>query len=86
MATELKPATFTDWPNSATTDGGVIERVFWEVETGQEVAGPDWHGLMERLVGPEREAWKTWAEKTAFGYRLPPPEPDEADQTIGDVP
>lgn len=53
------------------TDGGVIERVFWDVDTGEPVDGPDWHTLMERLHAAQHdERWKTWAEKTAFGYRL----------------
>ena len=49
-------------------DDGVIERVFWDVTTGQEVEGPaDLHALMVRLSAPE---WQTWAASTCIGYRF----------------
>lgn len=54
-------------------DGGVVERVFWDVATGEEVAGPT---LEDFFAGPhsddaaERERWKAWGKKHGMGYRL----------------
>jgi hypothetical protein len=53
---------------------GVVALVFWEVETGREVEGPDLLAFMVGMTadGKEGERWRAWAQRTAIGYRLAP--------------
>lgn len=55
------------------TRGGVIDRVFWNIETGEEALGPSLEDFLLGMHGEdkaERERWRAWAEEHAMGYRL----------------
>lgn len=57
-------------------DGGIIERVLWNVDTGAELPTTEWDAFWSGLVSDdaaERARWEAWGRTVGVGYRIAVP-------------